>query len=234
MKLKKRLFTKRKCQCGSRFGHLFDYHRDGHYAICNARQHEKQIDPPWAPTVFDFFCACGGLFLATKNVVVLPSGIVLCCDFECAACATRWRITAPPENNAGIALAVSIASELGEAVAAQFPDMLDDVQSLLSCSEGPTESGLKRFTRILLSRWNEPLVPPEDLPEKQRFLANVLDCADSFSRKSCKNWRKGSSCGVRQAKNLECEFRQLRQGNPRGYLCEPAQGKPCCRRGLHL
>ncbi len=179
LKLKKRLFTKRKCYCGSRYGHHFDYHRDGHYAICNARQHEIEIGEPWAPTMFDFFCACGGLFIASQNLLVLSTGIPICCDFRCPACATRWRITCPPDESEGLILALSLNSEL-QAAAAELADMMDDAENMLALSEGAPESGLKRFVRNLFSRWPEPIIPPDDMPEKQRYLANVLELRHQF------------------------------------------------------
>lgn len=148
--------------------------------MCNARQHEIHIDEPWAPTMFDFFCACGGLFFASSNLLVLPSGTPICCDFRCPACATRWRITCPPDESEGLVLALSIAAELQGAALELASDMTNDAEKLSALSKGSPESGLKRFMRNLFSRWPEPIIPPDDMAEKQRYVANVLELRHQF------------------------------------------------------
>lgn len=175
------------CHCGSRLWHLFDLDQNQHFAVCYRKQHKAVIDKPWAPTLFDFFCECGGVFFPTTNCVTLGNGAEILRDFVCPACATRWRFAgagpeahdAPSQHDA-LTLALAHATEINRAAIEQRPDIVADIAILRRYVSGPPISGFKRFWQNMFSTWDDPAIPPSDMPEKQRYLSWVLEMRERF------------------------------------------------------
>jgi len=181
-----RLFIGQKCHCGSRLWHQFDYYSGGHYSACERRQHRAYVDKPWAPTLFDFFCECGGVFVAIMHSFALSSGVEIMRDFVCPACATRWRFMCPPEDKEGAtdhpAMALALLNH------SDIMEILRDNDSAFQCAMAlreysnrhQTSPGLENFFRNLFSRFKEVRVPPDDMPEKVAFLAWVAEIKPRF------------------------------------------------------
>jgi hypothetical protein len=125
--------------------------------------------------------------MPTTNCITTGTNIEIFRDFVCPACSTRWRFLAPPSRDRGaneehevLTKALYFASEIAKCARDKGEDLENDLVALRSYSNGKGTSSLANFMRNLFSTWEEPGIPPAEMPERIRFLGWVSEVYAHF------------------------------------------------------